>query len=67
MRGTGQTGPELCVTFIAVTYGLLKILPSSHSSGVYLLMSIKSVVLDITIGMIKKVIHFNGKPLHFTT
>ena len=50
----------------------LKILPSSHSSAtwcimvnVYLLLSIKSGVLDITIGMIKKVIHFNGKTPSF--
>ena len=54
----------------------LKILPSSHSTatwcimvnvscGVYLLLSIKSGVLDITIVMIKKVIHFNGKTPSF--
>ena len=29
--------------------------------GGYLLLSIKSDVLEITVGMIKKVIHFNGK------
>ena len=46
----------------------LKILPSSHSSAtwcimvnVYLLLSIKSAVLDITIGMIKKDNNFDGK------
>ena len=33
--------------------------------GVYLFMSIKSGVLDITIGMIKKVIHFNGNTPSF--
>ena len=52
------------------TWITLKILPSSHTSAtwcivvnvsVYLLLSIKSSVLDITIGMIKKVIHSNGK------
>ena len=29
--------------------------------GVYLIMSKKSGVLEFTIGMVKKVIHFNGK------
>ena len=33
--------------------------------GVYLLLYIKSDVLDITMGMIKKVIHFNGKTPSF--
>ena len=32
---------------------------------VYLLMSIKSGVLDFTIGIMKKVIHFNGESLSF--
>ena len=33
--------------------------------GVYILMSIKSGVLYFTIGMIKKVIHFNGESASF--
>ena len=33
--------------------------------GVYLLMSKKSGVLDFTIGMIKKVLHFNDKSPSF--
>ena len=33
--------------------------------GVYLLLSIRSGVLDITMGIIKKVIHFNGKTHSF--
>ena len=51
-------------------------IPSSHSSvtwcvmvnalfGVYLLMSIKDGLLDITKGMIKKVIYFSGKKPSF--
>ena len=57
----------------------LKVLPSSHSTATWcvmvnvsmwclpILLPIRSGVLDITIGMIKKVIHFNGKTLHFPT
>ena len=56
----------------------IQVFPSSNSSATwcimanasmvqgYLLMSIKSDVLDITIGIIKKVLHFNGeKPLFY--
>ena len=53
---------------------ILKVLQSSESSatswqmplcGVYLLMFIKSGVFDFTIGMIMKVMHFNGENSHF--
>ena len=55
---------------LCVGHEFLKILPSSHSSATWcimvnvsmwcLLLSIRSGVLDIAIGIIKKVSHFNG-------
>ena len=61
---------------LADSFSHLNILPSSHSSAtwcimvnvsmcVYLILSIRSGVLDIIIGMIEKVIYFNSKTPSF--
>ena len=70
LEGNKRAYMNIIMHAILWKYFGLKMLPSSHSTAtwcimvsVYLPLPIRSGMLDVTIGMIKKVIHFNGKTL----